>query len=196
MENVEGQDTDVVEQQQEQQVDVNELVAKLEKLESTNARLLEESKTYKNRYESTQKEKEESERARLEEEGKIQELLDLEKSTSLQLKDQLQTLKKETLRKSLNFEAAKYAGDAYDVDDIIKSLPTDVIKMDEDALTFEGVQDAVTKLRETKPYLFKSEINTGMVDGRPTSGVPQEKTYAEMSEQEKDASLIEALKQL
>lgn len=191
-ENVEGQK----EQVEQPQVDVAELMARLEKLESTNHRLLEESKTYKTKYQSVQKEKEETERERLEKEGKFQELLDLEKNTAAKLKSEMLDLKKQSLRNTLKFEVAKHATDAYSVDDVIKCLPMDMIQMDEDELTFTGVQDAIAKLKEDKFYLFKNEKQTGMVSGRPEAVKPTQKTPEEMTSAERMNVLRDALSKI
>lgn len=190
-ENVEGQNEQVVEQQPE--VNTQELMERLEKLESTNARLLEESKAYKTKYQSVQKEKEETERERLEKEGKIQELLELEKNTAAKLRSEVADVKKQALRNSLKFEVAKHATDAYSVEDVINSLPQEMITMDEETMTFTGIQDAVSKLKEEKFYLFKNERQTGMVDGRPSSAKPEEKPFQELSTQEQDRLFKEEL---
>lgn len=175
---------------------VSALAQRVEQLEASKNRILEESKEWKAKAQNLKAEREATERESLEKSGEIEKLLELERNRVHELTQSQNQMQKAALKKELSYQAARFAGDAYDVDDVIKSLPAELISLDKENLSVQGVRDAVTKLRETKPYLFKKNPNSGMADGRPSSQVPQKKNYHELSQAEKDAELVELFKQV
>lgn len=190
LDNVEGQ-VSQTEQATETEVTVETLQEQLkviveqnEQLRNTNDRLLAESKENKIKARTYRDEIETQEKKKLEENENWKELLDREKNEKHDLLNQVQHIKKQTLAKSLSLEIAKYAGDAYDMNDIISALPEDKIETDEDRLEFTGVSEAVATLRESKPYLFKTKEIPGTVGSRPENK-PQSKTIDQMTTEEK-----------
>ena len=173
-----------------------QLAQKVEQLEASKNRILEESKEWKSKAQTLKSEKEAAERERLEQSGEVEKLLEIERNRSHELAQAKAQMEKAALKKELHFQAARFAGDAYDVSDVIKSLPQELLSLDKENLSVQGVQDAVTKLRESKPYLFKKTAASGMADSRPASQVPQKKNYHELTQAEKDAELIELFKQV
>lgn len=149
------------------ELDVNALMARMEKMEQTNARLLEESKSHKNKYQGLRNEVEEKEKAALTENENWKELLEIEKNKRSEYESRLKDTKKTVLQKELNFRVASLAKDAYDVGDIISALPKDMISIDEENLSINGVEEALNFVREKKPYFFNTETKSGMASGRP-----------------------------
>lgn len=189
----EGQDNNV----QENAVTpdhVEALQKQLDKLAASNARLLDESKEYKSKWKAVKQEKDLEVRSKLEEQGNLSELVTELKNDIAGLKSQNNELKKTTLSKDLRVEVARYANDAFDIEDVVRNLPKGVLSMDEDNLTFDNVQDAVSAVRENKPHLFNNRPVTGMAGGRPSADVPKPKTFEDLTSEEQDAAFVEALK--
>lgn len=144
-------------------------------LKSTNERLLNESKDHAGKYRTLRDEVSTKEKADLEQNEQWKELLDKEKNSHFELGEKYKGLRKQTLQKSLEFEIAGLAKDAFDVRDVINSMPLDEVNIDEDNLTFGGLEEAVKKVRESKEYLFKPKDSVKMnqkmpkYDGTPAS---------------------------
>lgn len=189
--------TDEITEQETKQpeVDVEGLIARLEKLEGSNSRLLEESKTWKSKYRNLATDVEAKEKAVLEKNENWQDLLEIEKNKRSEMEVKLKDTKKSVLQKELGFKVASYAKDAHDVNDIISSLPKDLLTIDEESLVVTGVSEAVNHVRESKPWLFMKESKSGMASARP-NGQPEKKTYENSSVEEKDALFADALTQL
>lgn len=159
-----------VESKANPELELEAIMARMQKLEDTNMRLLEESKSNKGKYQGLKTEVEEKEKSQLTENEQWKELLDIEKNKSSQYETQLKDTRKSVLQKELNFKVASLAKDAHDVNDIIGALPKDLISIDDDALTINGVDEAVNKVRENKPWLFVTETKAGMPSSRPIIG--------------------------
>ena len=188
------QPTETAEESQITPEMVAQLTQRVEQLETSKSRILEESKEWKSKAQNLRAEKESTEREILEKNGEVEKLLEMERNRVHELSQAQSQMQKTALKKELSYQAARFAGDAYDVDDVIKSLPTELITLDKENLSVQGVRDAVTKLRETKPYLFKKNPSSGMADSRPASQVPKEKSYTELTQAEKDAELVDLFK--
>lgn len=178
-----------------QEFDMDKVMARLEQMEKTNERLLEESKAWKQKYKGLNSEVEQKQRADLEKTENWKDLLEIEKNQKMELKNQLVDTRKAVLQKELNFKVAKVAGDAYNVDDVISSLPRDVLAIDEENLSVSGVSEAVNYVRENKPYLFQKDNKSGMSSARP-KGESGKKTYEDLSETEKDQMFGNAVSEL
>ena len=172
------------------EVDVESLVQRLEQLESTNKRILDESKQYKEKYRSLRTEVEGKEQKQLEDNENWKELLDMEKNKTHGLNEQLQQFKKTALKKELEAQVARKAPDAFDVDDVIRSLPKDAISIDEEALTIKGIDEAISTVRESKHYLFKQDKTSGQTAARPAGQLDKK----ELSREEKDKEFRDTLK--
>ena len=101
--------------------------------------------------------------------------------------------KKATLKKELHYQVAKHATDAFDVDDVIKSLPKDMLEVDEETLAVKGVDQAVSFVKEKKPYLFDRQVKHGMANARPDGAPPKEKSLEEKIMENPNAALTDAL---
>jgi len=176
-------------------IDVEALVAKVEQLEQTNNRILDESKTYKEKYRQLRDGVQKEKAVKLEEGENWKELLDIEKNKTHGLEESLNKYKKTSIKKDLQFQVAKHANNAFDVEDVIRSLPQDLISIDDENLTVQGVDEAVARVKEHKPYLFNSTTKHGMVNSRPESK-PKDKTLDERINENPNEMLKEALGQM
>lgn len=175
--------------------DFQKVAEQVEQLKGSNERILAESKDWKSKYQNLKSEQEQSHRETLEQNGETEKLLEIEKNRVHELQLKLQEKEKKALKKDLDFEVAKYANDAQDVDLVIKSLTPDMVSYDEEQGKVVGVQDAVSKLREEKPFLFKKAAASGMVDGRPSRPVDKETPLSEMSKEQHNEILGNALQE-
>lgn len=153
---------------------------KAKALESSNARLLEESKKNKEKSTELSERLNKLEEEKLQSEGKTQELLDKEKLRSAELEEMLKGRTKAVLDEKVRSEVAKVAKDAHDIDMLLRVKEHKaLLKIDEEALTVSGIEDFVNKTRESHAYLFgkkKMPVDGGgkpPVDG---GGAPDERT--------------------
>ena len=179
------------------ETDLDAVMKRLEMLEGSNERLESESKKWKSRYKELESTNEEAKRERLEQEGKWQELLELEKNKNMQAAKSMQELKRQALDKELGVQVARYAKDAIDLNDVVyavKTMGEGIVEIDPDNMTISGVQDAIALIREKKAHFFDQGRPPGQVSSRPMSQVPQKKSLAEMTMAEKNALLKEVFK--
>ena len=164
------------------------------RLAETNDRLLKESKSHADKWRSFRDAASADETTKLEEEKNWKALVEKERGEKNTLNERMETLRRRTLKKTLDFEVARYASDANDVTDIINSLPSELISIDEESYTIEGVSDAVNKLREIKPYLFRKTTIPETVTSKPgfIANAP-EKTLNDLSMDEKLNALKDSL---
>ena len=157
-------------------INIEALQARLEKLESTNERLLNESKTYKNKYQGLRNDVETKQKTQLEESENWKELLDIEKNRAFELEEKHKSMQKNVLRQKLNFEVARHAKNAFDVDDVINSLDRDSLHIDEENLEVGGIKEAVELVMKSKPHLFNTGVKPhGMGERPPENYKPEEK---------------------
>jgi hypothetical protein len=190
-----GENQEQVTQEAAEQLDVKTVLEKLNQLEQTNARLLEESREYKTKYKGLRGEVEQKEKEKLEAQENWKELLEIERNKAFELQEKFKQTKKQTLKQKLNFEVARLAQGAYDINDIITALPQDIIQIDEDNLEVKNVDQAVAYVKEKKPYLFNAKQSTGMIDGRPRTDI-RDVSFEELSKDEQDRLFKEALLKL
>lgn len=148
---------------EELQKKIEEQNALLENLSNSKKRVEEENQKYKKRAQDAEDRLSQADKAKLEEENKLHELLKLERQEKEALVSENKGLKSKSLSKELRARVAEVAKDAIDVTDILRVAEAkEALKIDEDALTVDGVEDFVTKVRELKPHLFKkAKSNTG-----------------------------------
>lgn len=146
--------------------ELEELRAEKEALSNSKKRVEEENAKYKKRAQEVEGKLSEAEKKKLEEENKLHELIKIEREEKAKLLDKYEGLQGTTLREKLRVEVSKVAKDAHDVDDILKVVEAkDLLKIDHDSLTVDGVEDFVTKVRELKPHFFtKKKSNMGEED--------------------------------
>ena len=163
---VEGQSEVNAEGQKES---VAELMSEMQKLKSTNERLLEESKTYKSKFQEASSTLSTIEREKLEKEGKTEEILLREREEKAKLIEDFNGLKNKTLKLNVKNLLHTKAKDAHSIDDLLSLKQASMIEYDEE--TLEPVADTleafVNKVREEKPYLFGNKKVAPMHDGKP-----------------------------
>jgi len=194
---VEENQNQEVENQEEVKPEINleELVQTVDKLKSTNERLLSESKDWKAKYQGMRLETENREKKELEDKESWKELLEKERDEKFKIEENFKSLKKQTLKKQLQFEVAKHASDAHNIDTVLSTLPTDMLQIDEENMSVSGIKDCIDSLRKDHGYLFKSENTPSMVNKRPGK-MPTSKTLGEMNKNEKMDALSGALSKL
>lgn len=178
MSEVEGQMTPESEGVQgegnETQVETPEWEVKLKQMEATNARLLEESKKYKESWQKLEAERQEKEKTELEQKGEYETLLQREREEKAKYQKNLEEMKLKTIASNTRASLANLAKDAKDIEDLLQLGNFDLIRMDEDTLTptEESVVSFVNDLRTRKPHLFNRKIST-MEDASPKGEVPR-----------------------
>jgi predicted nuclease with TOPRIM domain len=181
--------------EQEQSVDVNELVSRLDKLESYNAKLLDEAKTTNRKYKQFRADVEEKEKTQMQENNDFKGLYERAIEESSELKQKIQEKERVSVKNSFKYEAAKHAPDTIDPDLLIAALNTkkETIAYDHDASLWKGVDQAINELRSEKPFLFREE-KVGMSNGRPQAVLNKEKTFEEQFKDDPDSIWENALK--
>ena len=162
------------------EVNVNEVMSRLEKLESSNTRLLDESKAWKSKYQGLKGEIEEKETQIMTENNDFKSLYEKTQEELAQERAMGLERDRNDLKSSLKFEVAKSARDAEDVDLLISAISSkkDGLAYDKEAGVWEGVDSVIGELRKEKPFLFSKE-RVGLSNGRPLSEPPKEKSQRE-----------------
>lgn len=126
-------------------------------LEASKKRLEDENTKIKKRAQDAETQLTDAEKKKLEADGKVNELLAQERKEKEDLLEKYKNRGKATLREKLRNEVSKFAKDAHDVDDLL-AIPNmevkSLLKLNEDELTVEGVEEFVNKAREIKPHYF------------------------------------------
>lgn len=190
---VEGHDTKPEGEQEQKTVNVDEVLGRLETLEKSNKRLLDESKTWKSKYQSVKSEVEEREHTQLRESNDFKGLYEKTLEQVSTLKDELKGVKMNSLETSLQYEVAKHAQDARDVDLLLNAVKTKkqgLLGYDKEANQWKGVDIAIDELRTDRntDFLFKRDT-PGHEDGRANAIVPKEKTIDEIIDEDPMAAL-------
>lgn len=183
MGNVEGQTGEQLEakiEQSEPKVeDQNALLDRIKTLESTNDRLLSQSKENADKYRSIRDKADAREKEELLSQENYKGLLGKREEDFAALETNYSNLKKAALKKDLDFTVAKLidkplaAGAS--VDDVIEQvLKTGVVEVLEDESGFANIQEAYNKVKESKAFLFDSK-KANMVNAVPGSHAPQGK---------------------
>lgn len=131
---------------------------KAKALTSLNERLEYESKKNKSRAQTAEDKITEAEKQKLQDDGKLEELLASERAEKKALSDKLSSTNKAVLTEKLRAEVAKHAKDAHNIDRLLGVTEhRGLLSINEDDLTVGGVEDFVTKVRETDSYLFRKK---------------------------------------
>ena len=196
-ENVEGQTTEGAEGQNNVTPEmIEKLQSQLDHLKSTNDRLLNESKDWKAKYQGVKDEVTNTKKAELEKEGKLEELLELERNKAHEYQQAVSKMKRDNMKASLKFEVAKFAKDAHDIEDVVRNINFDMVDYNEDSNSFANVDAAVAAVKQSRPYLFMQNNKPGLPNGRPSANVPTEKTLQEKIGENPGEVLEDALKQM
>jgi len=160
----------------------------LKALKGSNERLIGENTKYKSRAQEVESQLSAAEKQKLEDEGKLQERLDLEKKERLNLEDKFNTQKSVVLTEKLKTGLAKACPDAHpEAIDLMLNVKEhrDLLKIDEDNLTVDGVNDFVGKLRETHNFFFTKNKLPETEDRKPSGdGLDKPLTDAEQYSKE------------
>lgn len=195
MESTEENTTNV--EEQKTAVDLEAVMAKVEQLESSNARLLDESKGWKEKYKGLKENVEKETETKLAQSDQYKELYELEKEKRFDNEQKVRELTTATMQKDLQYKVASLAKDAYDLDDVISNISkTGLLDIDKESGTIKGVEDAYNAVRDKKPYLFSNEKRSGMAGGKPGLMIPKEKTIDEQIEENPNDILANVLKDL
>jgi len=161
----------------------------LKNLQATNARLLEESKKYKEKARLS-----DSELERLSEEtnGKekdVNKIIDAANKKNEKIANENKKLRSETLNSRIRSVISKYAEGVIDLDDLLnqpkygdilkKGIDVDELTVDEDIA--KSYVEAVLK---DKPYLKKQSDATTLLTKRPSFQLEKGKTLASMTTKE------------
>lgn len=168
-----------VEQPQVSPEDFAAMKEQVERLTSTNQRLLEESKTYKTKAQAKSEELESIEKQKLQEAGKLEELLEYERNKTHEAKARAEALERQNMKRTLQLEVASHARDARDLKLVLAAINADDFSYDEATGSFKGVDEAVGKVKSTHPFLFESKSMPNTPDGRPSANVPRDLTIDE-----------------
>ena len=152
------------------QSELMEVKRQLERERESKERILAESKEYKGKWQDYRDQMSAEETRQLESDKNWKALLEKERASNAEKERMMRDRDKTILRKELNYQVSRAASDANDVADIISALPTDLIEINEADGTINGVNEAVSKLRIDKPYLFKKANAPETINTRP--GMP------------------------
>ena len=172
---------------------IEEMQAKLNQLASSNERLLKESKDWKAKYNGVKEEVTSTKKEELEREGRLSELLELERNKSHEIQQQVAKMKRDNMKAALKYEVAKHAKDAHNIDDIVRNIDIDMIDYNEDNNSFANVDMAVDAVRKDRTYLFLGKSAPSMPSDRPSANVPVEKSLEEQISENPNAVLKQAL---
>lgn len=174
---------------------VKNLEEQVKSLMATNERLVHEHKKYKSRAEEVESSLEDMEKQKLQEAGKTEELLELEKNKSHEATLKAKKFEREAKKRALQLEVASRARDAHDVMDVVKNLNPELISYDDDLGMIKGIDDAVKEIRKAKPYLFSSNSVPATPSGRPEAQIPSELTIDDKIAENPTAMLRELLRE-
>lgn len=178
-------------------VNLEELLSRMQQLESTNNRLLDENKKIKTKYKETSSLFENTERERLEKEGNYQALLEAERKKLDEILNESKEMKQKVLKSNLFLEVSKYASDVYDLEDLLNqpkyaSKLKDAFDTENLTVHSEKVKEYVSDVLKDKPWLKKNQEIATVVTNRPSMVKAPEKNIADMGRDELE-SLIRSL---
>jgi predicted nuclease with TOPRIM domain len=155
-----------------QKADVNEVMKRIEQLESTNKRLLDESKSWKNQATDFKSKLDENEKNKVAQSGDDKQLLEYEKKQREKIEGENKKLKAKTLDQAIKNVVGKYAKDAHNIDDVLNQPQFGhILKagIDAENLTVDetAAKDFVNAVFEAKPYMRKNSQQAGVDSSRP-----------------------------
>jgi hypothetical protein len=155
-----------------QKADVNEVLKRIEQLESTNKRLLDESKSWKNQATDFKSKLDENEKNKVTQSGDDKALLEYEKKQREKVETENKKLKSKTLELNIRTIASKYARDVHVLEDVLNhksfrdkvknGIDPESLAIDEDA-----VKDGVNLVLSENPHYKKNSQQAGVDSSRP-----------------------------
>lgn len=168
--------------------------SELEKLKSTNERLLSESQQYKQRYNELKSSLEQDKQKKLEKAPADEKLKEFERRAA-ELESKYSSVREKAVYANLKSAMVNLAKDANDISDLINSdVVVNAIDVDEESLEVdtEKLGEAINALRESKPYLFKNNKVPKMTDAKPKADLG-DKPLSKMDSKGKKDALRKAL---
>lgn len=161
------------------QKELEEAKAKATALENSKSRVIEESNNFKKRAQDAEDKITAAEKAKLEESGKLEELLAQEREEKKKLQNDLMLTKTTVISEKLRAEVAKEAKDVHDIDVLLGLKQHKALLKVNDDLSVEGVKDFVAKARETHAFMFGTKKMPDTDDGANGGKKPDQKTVDE-----------------
>jgi hypothetical protein len=164
----EGQKTDG----EGQKVDVTEIQKRLEQLESSYSRVLNESKEHKTKAQEYKAKLEEIEKKGIETSGDVQKQLEYERKEREKIEKEAKALKNKTLDYTIRNTVSKFAKDVHSIDDLLNQPDfTHILRagIDKENLTVDenAAKEFVNKVTEAKPYLKKHTEQAQVDSSKP-----------------------------
>lgn len=155
------------------QASSDDIAKQLEQLKQTNARLLEESKKYKEKARSYEQEFEKVSEETLSKEKDLAKVLEAERKKLERLAKENKDMKQKTLQSNIFQTVAKYASDVNDIEDLLnqpkygeilkRGIDADSLSLDEDV-----AKEYVETVLKAKPYLRKQAEATTLLTKKPS----------------------------
>ena len=152
---------------------VEQLMAKVEALQKTNERLIDEHRKAKQSNAGYRDMLDKVERQKLEADGDLSRQLEYERKRNSELEQSLSTTKQKTLKTNIYNTFLKIAPDVNDIDDLLNQPKfAHILKdsIDEENLTIneDGALTYKSMVLEAKPWLKKSSQKVGAVTTKPS----------------------------
>lgn len=182
-----------------QTADVNEVLKRIEQLESTNKRLLDESKNWKGQASEYKLKLDEVEKNKVNQSGDDKALLEYEKKQREKIENENKKLKSKTLEQQIRNVVGKYAKDVHSLDDVLnqsqfKQILKDGIDPENLTVDEDAAKDYVNKVLEAKPWLKKNSQQAAVDTSKPkTTGLPNIKDLENVKKGEHKDHLKSAL---
>lgn len=170
---------------------IDVLRAELEQALSTKKRILNESKSYKSKYQELRKEVETKTNKELEEQQKYKELYEKASQRSADLEKKFL---RQQLNMSLQTQASK-AGWTRDIDVLMKLGKSDLLQIDEDGVV-HGADIFVDEVKKEYPMLFANGKQSVINPIVPGGATPDKKVTAQDYAKMKDQDRVKVLTQL
>lgn len=151
----------------------DDLSKRLEQLEATNKRLLEESKKYKEKAKAYESEVEKATEESLSKEKDLSKVLEAERKRLEKLAKENKEMKQKTLQSNIFQTISRYASDVNDIEDLLNQPKYgEILKrgIDADSLSLddEVAKEYVETVLKAKPYLRKQPEATTMMTKKPS----------------------------
>lgn len=176
-------------------IDVDALLKRVEQLESSNSRLLDESKGWKEKFHSEKSKSEVENERKLAENEQWKELNEVKDNKIFDLESKVKDLTTLSMQKELQYKIASKAKDAHNIDDVVTAVSkTGLLNLDKDTGTITGIDEAYNLVRSEKHYLFDTTKKSGMSAGKPDTMIPKEKSLEELIDENPQDILANVLK--
>lgn len=166
---------------------LEEVTKRLKELESSNDRLVKESKDWKAKYQTVAQEKEETERKKAEESGDLAKQLEIERKEKEKLANDNKSIRGKTLKANIRSEVSKLAKDVHDLDDFLNQpqfakLLEEGIDTENLTVSRDAAKNYVNAVLAAKPYMKKIVEQAHVDANKPNGkGANNGKDYSKMT---------------